>query len=214
MSDLPARSQPAQVELPTSITAPVIPVSLLNRLARERLNRVFPCAGSPAKSPISPTRRPGTSTSRSRTAPRRCAASCSAVRATDRLATGQRPAHRSARAGDALRGPRRFPAQRRSGSSQRRRQLYEQFLRLKEKLAGEGLFDSAGKRPLPAFPRRVGVVTSLQAAALRDVLSDTQAPRRPGGDRRLPDAGAGRRRRQPDRRGDSQGRRAIATARS
>jgi len=49
--------------------------------------------------------------------------------------------------------------------------LYERFLRLKEKLEREGLFDPAAKRALPALPRRVGVVTSLQAAALRDVLS-------------------------------------------
>ncbi len=49
--------------------------------------------------------------------------------------------------------------------------LYEQFERLKQKLAGEGLFAAERKRPLPAFPRRVGVITSLQAAALRDVLS-------------------------------------------
>lgn len=50
-------------------------------------------------------------------------------------------------------------------------QLYELFLRLKQKLEAEGLFDIARKQPLPAHPRSVGVVTSLQAAALRDVLS-------------------------------------------
>jgi exodeoxyribonuclease VII large subunit len=49
--------------------------------------------------------------------------------------------------------------------------LYERFLRLKEKLGGEGLFDVAAKRPLPEFPRAVGVLTSLRAAALRDVLT-------------------------------------------
>ncbi|MFY9258924.1 MAG: exodeoxyribonuclease VII large subunit [Gallionella sp.] len=47
--------------------------------------------------------------------------------------------------------------------------LYEQFEQLKQQLAAEGLF--ARKRPLPPFPRRVGVITSPQAAALRDVLS-------------------------------------------
>jgi exodeoxyribonuclease VII large subunit len=49
--------------------------------------------------------------------------------------------------------------------------LFEQFLRLKERLAAEGLFDTARKRPLPALPRGIGVVTSLGAAALHDVLS-------------------------------------------
>jgi exodeoxyribonuclease VII large subunit len=49
--------------------------------------------------------------------------------------------------------------------------LFEAFLQLKQKLESEGLFDSARKRPLPLFPRTVGVVTSLQAAALRDVLT-------------------------------------------
>ena len=53
-------------------------------------------------------------------------------------------------------------------------QLYEAFLRLKEKLAALGLFDTDRKRPLPLFPRTVGVVTSLQAAALRDVLTALQ----------------------------------------
>ena len=49
--------------------------------------------------------------------------------------------------------------------------LYEAFERLKAKLEKEGLFDPARKRPLPRFPRAIGVVTSPQAAALRDVLT-------------------------------------------
>lgn len=49
--------------------------------------------------------------------------------------------------------------------------LYEAFLKLKAKLDSEGLFDAGRKRDLPAFPRKIGVVTSLQAAALRDVLT-------------------------------------------
>ena len=48
--------------------------------------------------------------------------------------------------------------------------LYEAYERLKAKLSDEGLFDEMRKRPLPIFPRTVGIVTSLQAAALRDVL--------------------------------------------
>ncbi len=49
--------------------------------------------------------------------------------------------------------------------------LYEQFLRLKTKLEAEGLFDATRKRPLMRYPRRVGLVTSLNAAALHDVTS-------------------------------------------
>ena len=49
--------------------------------------------------------------------------------------------------------------------------LFEEFLRLRARLQAQGLFDEARKRPLAAFPRALGVVTSLQAAALRDVLS-------------------------------------------
>ena len=49
--------------------------------------------------------------------------------------------------------------------------LFEAFLRLKEKLEREGLFDAGRKRALPGFPRAIGVVTSPNAAALRDVIS-------------------------------------------
>ncbi len=50
-------------------------------------------------------------------------------------------------------------------------QLYEAFLRLKEKLSSQGLFDQERKRALPLFTRSIGIVTSPQAAALRDVLT-------------------------------------------
>ncbi|MDY0001891.1 MAG: exodeoxyribonuclease VII large subunit [Polyangia bacterium] len=45
---------------------------------------------------------------------------------------------------------------------------------LKRRLAAEGLFDERRKRPLPAFPRRVGVVTSPTGAALRDIIDVIQ----------------------------------------
>jgi exodeoxyribonuclease VII large subunit len=48
--------------------------------------------------------------------------------------------------------------------------LYEQFQRLKDRLQAEGLFDSAHKRPIARHPRAIGVITSLGAAALHDVL--------------------------------------------
>ncbi len=49
--------------------------------------------------------------------------------------------------------------------------LFEQFLRLKARLEAEGLFDPARKRPLPVQPRGIGLVTSLGAAALHDVVT-------------------------------------------
>ena len=52
--------------------------------------------------------------------------------------------------------------------------LYEQFVLLKVKLEAEGLFDAGRKRPLPLMPRGIGVVTSLGAAALHDVISVLQ----------------------------------------
>src|SRR5438067_11591833 len=45
------------------------------------------------------------------------------------------------------------------------------FERLKAKLEAEGLFDAARKKPIPALPRCIGIVTSPQAAALRDILN-------------------------------------------
>lgn len=56
--------------------------------------------------------------------------------------------------------------------------LYERFLRLRAGLEAEGLFDPAAKRALPAFPLAVGVVTSLDGAALHDVAT-TLARRSP-----------------------------------
>jgi len=47
--------------------------------------------------------------------------------------------------------------------------LYQQFEQIKARLLAEGLFDAERKRPLPAFPRRIGIVTSPDAAAFRDV---------------------------------------------
>ena len=55
------------------------------------------------------------------------------------------------------------------------------FDRLRQRLEAEGLFDPARKRRLPALPRRIGVVTSLDGAALRDVLT-VLARRFPGAD--------------------------------
>ena len=56
--------------------------------------------------------------------------------------------------------------------------LYEAFLKLKEKLSTEGLFDESNKRVIPKHPKAIAVVTSAQAAALKDVLT-TLARRAP-----------------------------------
>jgi exodeoxyribonuclease VII large subunit len=49
--------------------------------------------------------------------------------------------------------------------------LYQEFLRLKAMLEAEGLFNMERKRPIPALPRTIGIVTSETGAALRDMLN-------------------------------------------
>jgi len=49
--------------------------------------------------------------------------------------------------------------------------LYQEFLRLKAKLASEGLFDESHKRPIPSYPKTIGLVTSPTGAALQDILN-------------------------------------------
>ncbi len=56
--------------------------------------------------------------------------------------------------------------------------LFEAFLKLRDKLEKEGLFNTETKRALPSLPRAIGVITSREAAALRDVLT-TLARRNP-----------------------------------
>jgi len=48
--------------------------------------------------------------------------------------------------------------------------LFEQFEKLKAKLAAEGLFDKSRKREIPKFPQKIGIVTSATGAALRDMI--------------------------------------------
>ena len=58
--------------------------------------------------------------------------------------------------------------------------LYAEFLRLKDKLEKAGLFDPAHKKPLPRFPKHIGIVSSATGAALQDMLHTLE--------RRLPSA--------------------------
>ncbi|MEX0967907.1 MAG: exodeoxyribonuclease VII large subunit [Bacteroidia bacterium] len=48
--------------------------------------------------------------------------------------------------------------------------LYQQYLRLKEKLEKEGLFEAARKRPLPFLPHKIGIATSAQGAVIHDMI--------------------------------------------
>lgn len=59
--------------------------------------------------------------------------------------------------------------------------LYEKYEALKAKLAEEGLFDASHKKPLPRFPRRIGVVTSPTGAVIRDIIN-VSTRRNPGVD--------------------------------
>ena len=66
--------------------------------------------------------------------------------------------------------------------------LSAEFERLRARLEAEGLFDPARKRPLPPFPRRIGVVTSAQGAVIHDITTVLRA-RYPLGELVLCDAG-------------------------
>lgn len=50
-------------------------------------------------------------------------------------------------------------------------ELQAAFERLKKKLSDEGLFDSQFKKPIPAFPKTIGIITALEGAAIRDMIS-------------------------------------------
>ena len=52
--------------------------------------------------------------------------------------------------------------------------LYEKFQKLKESLTKEGLFDESHKKPIPAFPKRIGVITAKTGAVIRDIIHVTR----------------------------------------
>jgi exodeoxyribonuclease VII large subunit len=155
-----------------ALPAAVIPVSLLNRLAREHLESAFPLcwvAGEISNLTYAASGHVYFSL-KDAAAQVRCVMFRSRAQILGwRLENGQ---HIEARVLVTLYEARgefqlNIEAARQAGIGN----LYEQFLRLKDKLEDEGLFASQIKRSLPNFPRRIGIVTSLQAAALRDVLT-------------------------------------------
>ena len=155
-----------------ALPPPVIPVSMLNRLARQRLESSFPLcwvAGEVSNLTYAASGHVYFSL-KDAAAQVRCVMFRNRAQLLGwRLENGQ---HLEARVLVTLyeaRGDFQLNVEtaRRAGLGN----LYERFLELKNRLEREGLFAEQGKRPLPAFPRRVGIVTSVHAAALRDVLS-------------------------------------------
>ena len=153
-------------------STPVIPVSMLNRLARERLESAFPLCWVAGE--ISNLTYASSGhvyfTLKDAAAQVRCVMFRNRAQILGwRLENGQ---HIEARVLVSLyeaRGDFQLTVEtaRKAGIGN----LFEQFLKLKERLEREGLFAHEHKRPLPAFPRRIGIITSLQAAALRDVVT-------------------------------------------
>lgn len=159
-------------DAPPIATTPALPISLLNRLVRERLESAFPLcwvAGEVSNLSYAASGHVYFSL-KDANAQVRCVMFRHRAQLLGwRLENGQ---HIEARVLVTLYEARgdfqlNVESARHAGVGN----LYEQFLRLKDKLEREGLFDTTNKRTLPAFPRNIGIVTSLQAAALRDVLS-------------------------------------------
>jgi exodeoxyribonuclease VII large subunit len=158
--------------LPAATPAPVLTVTLLNRLARERLEASFPLCWVAGE--VSNLTRAASGhvyfSLKDAGAQVRCVMFRNRAQLLGwRLENGQ---HIEARVLVTLYEARgdfqlNVEAARQAGIGN----LYERFLQLKERLEREGLFAAAGKRPLPTFVRRIGIVTSPQAAALRDVLA-------------------------------------------
>ena len=163
-----ALPSPANLAAP----APVIPVSLLNRMARERLESAFPLCWVAGE--ISNLTYAASGhvyfTLKDAQAQARCVMYRNRAQLLGwRLANGQRIEARVLATLYEARGDFQLNVEnaRQAGTGN----LYEEFLRRKARLEAEGLFSPENKRALPAFPRRIGLITSPQAAALRDVLT-------------------------------------------
>ena len=163
-----APPSPANLATP----APVIPVSLLNRMARERLESAFPLCWVAGE--ISNLTYAASGhvyfTLKDAQAQVRCVMYRNRAQLLGwRLANGQRIEARVLVTLYEARGDFQLNVEnaRQAGTGN----LYEEFLRRKARFDAEGLFAPEHKRGLPAFPRRIGLITSPQAAALRDVLT-------------------------------------------
>jgi exodeoxyribonuclease VII large subunit len=153
-------------------STPVIPVSMLNRLAREKLESAFPLcwvAGEISNLTYASSGHVYFSL-KDAAAQVRCVMFRNRVQLLGwRLENGQRIEARVLVTLYEARGDFQLnvEAARKAGIGN----LYERFLQLKDKLEREGLFANTGKRPLPPFPHCIGLITSPQAAALRDILT-------------------------------------------
>ncbi|MDR1164027.1 MAG: exodeoxyribonuclease VII large subunit, partial [Candidatus Accumulibacter sp.] len=157
----------------------VIPVSLLNRLAREAIERSFPLCWitGEVSNLVSAASGHVYFSLKDENAQVRCVLYRPRAQLLGwRLENGQRIDVRARATLYEARGD--FQLNVDSARKTGKGNLYEQFLRLKEKLEREGLFSPEAKRELPKFPRRIGIVTSTHAAVLSDVLA-TLARRAP-----------------------------------
>jgi exodeoxyribonuclease VII large subunit len=150
----------------------VIPVSLLNRLAREAIERAFPLCwvGGEVSNLTFAASGHVYFSLKDENAQVRCVMYRPRAQLLGwRLENGQRVEVRARATLYEARGEFQLvvDSARKTGKGN----LYEQFMKLREKLDREGLFSREVKRELPKFPRRVGIVTSTQAAVLRDVLA-------------------------------------------
>ena len=163
---------PLETENPSGSGEEILSVSALNRLARQTLENRFPLLWVDGE--ISNLRRPASGHIYFALKDESAQVDCVMFRGRAqllpfRLQDGMRVEARAlvtlyeARGGFQL----NVEAMRHAGIGA----LFEAFARLRAKLENEGLFEPERRLPLPRYPRCVGIVTSLQAAALRDVLA-------------------------------------------
>lgn len=149
---------------------PLYTVSQLNRLARELLEQELPALWVSGE--ISNLARPASGHIYFTLKDDRAQVRCALFRGRNRLsivpANGQQVLVRGRISLYEPRGDYQLIAEHLepAGEGLLRQRLEE----LKRKLAAEGLFDAGRKRPLPALPRRIGVITSPSGAAIRDIL--------------------------------------------